>query len=875
MDELRHILGEDRVTTRIVDRLAFAHDASLYRLVPTAIVRPASTEHVRALFAWCAANRNHLTFRTAGTSLSGQAVTSGVLVDLSRDWKSISILDDGKRVLMQPGITGAKVNAQLRRYGRKLGPDPASIIAAMIGGIVANNASGMCCGTAQNSYNTLDAMCYLLADGTLVDTSHADADARLYSESRNIHSEIASIRDFVRANAELTATIRRKYSIKNTIGYSLNAFLDETEPARIIARLLIGSEGTLGFIENVTLNTVPDAVVKHTALVIYASIDEACATVPYWRENHAAAVELMDEAALRSFAHLSSTPRHLRSTKQGTAALLVEFHDQEPPMDTADIVWTTQPSEQAVLWRLRKGLMPTIGAMRPSGSTMINEDIAVPPQYLASLVKDVRKAFNEFGFYDGIIFGHAKDGNIHFVVHQSFNSEHELDRYAQFMDRIAEIVVDRYGGSLKAEHGTGRNMTPYVEKEWGSVAYEVMHRVKEILDPKNILSPDVVLNGDPLAHIKNIKPVPPMPQHAEVDLCIECGFCEHVCPSKGLTLTPRQRIVLQRERVINRGDKSVVRAIDAAFVYDGIETCATDGICATVCPVGIDTGQMVKNMRSTRTSALGRSMARALASNMRFVNSVSWIATSLIRRYGRSSIQRPRLAREPHVIYVQTCPSKWVGKTKDELSLGDVIVTLAERAGLALHILDSRSVCCGQPFSSHGYTDAAELLSDQLLQTLVNEVGGRQIPVFLDTSTCAFAILQKAETLGLDIIDQTKFAELILQRIGVVNPVPNVVIHPGCGTEKLHATQALVNIVQACATEFDLPPSAACCGMAGDRGLRHPELVASALRDEIQEIRWDATLGVSCNVMCEYALHAQSGVKFLSVLHVVERATRY
>ena len=874
MDELRHLLGAERVTTRTIDRLAFAHDASLYRLIPEAVVRPKTREHVQALLRWCAQTNRHLTFRAGGTSLSGQAVTEGILVDLSRDWKDIEILDNGLRVRMQPGITGARVNANLQRYGRKLGPDPASIIAAMIGGIVANNASGMCCGTKQNSYNTLDSMTYILADGTVIDTANDNADSDLQTACPRLHKELLQIRKDVLEDAELLATIRRKYQIKNTIGYSLNALVDEQDPARIVARLLIGSEGTLGFIESVTLRTIPDALNKTTALIFYDSIDDACDVVAYWSYAGAAAVEIMDDASLRSFAHLPTTPEHLRNHTLGAAALLVEFHDAEPPEEDHAIRWTKDPHEQAIIWKLRKGLMPSIGAMRPAGSTMINEDIAVPSHHLAALVKDVRGLFEECGYSEAIIFGHAKDGNIHFVINQSFESESEINRYVHFMEQIADIVVNKYQGSLKAEHGTGRNMTPFVEMEWGSAAYAIMNRIKILLDPRSMFNPGVLLNTDPRAHIKNIKPVPVIGQPA-VDLCIECGFCEHVCPSRGLTLTPRQRIVLQRERVLHVDSPSIIQEIDAAFVYDGIETCSTDGICGTVCPVGIDTGAMITSMRGKRTNRFVRSFAHVLSRNMRLVNFIARTATSIVRRYGTSHRARATIVESPEIFYFQTCPSKWFGAKDGELSLDEVITTLAQRANVRLQVIDSNSLCCGQPFSSQGYSQQAHDVSASMVTHMLNVIQGANVSVFLDASTCAAAIRDAASERGIKIIDQIAFSEIILQRLDVVSPLQNVVVHPGCGVEKLRLTPRLIDVARACSREVYQPPSAACCGMGGDRGIHFPELVHAALLEESREIPEGISLGVSCNALCENALMRETGIRYTSILHLVELATRH
>lgn len=875
MTELRNLLGDDRVSTQIIDRLAFAHDASLYRLVPQAVVRPASVENVQHLLAWCIRTSSHLTFRAAGTSLSGQAVTDGILVDLSRDWTGVTVLDEGRRVRMQPGITGARVNAHLRTHGRKLGPDPASIIAAMIGGIIANNASGMCCGTAQNSYNTLSSMTYVLANGVVVDTAQPDADRHLQEHAPLIHQGIVKIRDDVRADDDLVATIRRKYAIKNTIGYSLNAFLDEDEPARIIARLMIGSEGTLGFISDVTLNTIADATTKWTAMIVYDSVDDACATVPFWRDAGAAAVEIMDDASLRSFAHLATTPDHLRITTPGASALLVEFHDVEPPSTASSVSWTTDPRDQAVLWRLRKGLMPSIGAMRPQGATMINEDIAVPPHHLASLVKDVRASFAEFGYDQGIIFGHAKDGNIHFIVNQSFETLAEIDRYERFMDRIAEIVVDRYAGSLKAEHGTGRNMSPYVEREWGSAAYTVMYRVKELLDPHAILNPDVVLCRDVHAHVKNIKSVPSIGRESTANLCIECGFCEHVCPSRGLTLTPRQRIVLQRERVINANDPALVAEIDESFVYNGIETCAADSMCSVVCPVGIDTGSLIKDMRAENTSRSTRLVASVMSKNMTLVNRIARFGSSVIRRYGRPHRAAIQTLDRPDAIYVQTCPSKTLGAGHDEMSLDDVVISLAQRAGLRLTVIDSDAFCCGQPFASKGFHEAAHEASSELINHLLSHTSGADIPVIIDTSTCAAALAGEASQLGLRVIDQVGYAEMVMKGLSVTTPLERVVVHPGCGVEKLRSTDAFMSVARSCAREVFLPLSAGCCGMGGDRGMIYPELVASALRSEKNEIPAGIEVGVSCNTLCEGALTRQTGIRYVSLLHLVERATRH
>lgn len=879
MDELKRLLGADRVRTSYADRLAFAHDASLYRIVPEVVVRPATPQHITALLRWCTSNKSAVTFRAAGTSLSGQALSYHVLADISRDWTKCDVLDNGARVRMQPGITGARVNAMLRPYGAKLGPDPASIIAAMIGGIVANNASGMCCGTQQNSYNTLDTMEYQLASGIRINTAHERADSMLASAAPQLHRELKALRDQVRGNADLVATIRRKYAIKNTMGYSLNAFLDEDQPARIIARLLIGSEGTLGFIESVTLRTVTAATKTRTTIILYATLDEAAEAVTYWRKHGAAAIEIMDDASLRSVAHLPTTPASLRTIHDGAAALLVEFQDVQPP-HADGVTWATTPSEQAVLWRVRKGLMPTVGSMRPVGTTMINEDIAVPPEHLVSLIRDVQSAFREFSYHDGVIFGHAKDGNIHFVLHQAFETDADTERYDRFMRRIAEIVVDRYQGSLKAEHGTGRNMAPFVEQEWGSVAFDVMRRVKRILDPDGILNPGVILNDDPMVHVRDIKPVPALidPRDETIrpkeDLCIECGFCEHVCPTRAHTLTPRQRIVLQREMLMHHDNPEILKDLTRSFAYDGDGSCATDGMCATVCPVGINTGDMIKHLRAKATPTLVHRLASTIARRMSLVHLGMRAVTSVWKRYGSHHAVKRSRQNDPHMLYVQTCPSRWFGGERDRDSLDEVILALAERAGIRVQAISGHS-CCGQPFSSKGLEDAANAAQEELLRRIESIVRKRDMPVLIDASTCAAAMIDACRARGIRVLDQTAFAELVLQRTPIRHRRTSVAIHPGCGSAKLGRTEAFIRIAELCAVATYLPVDHSCCGMGGDRGILHPELIRAANASAKQQLPSTISLGVSANALCEGALAKTMGIQYVSLLHLVEEVTRF
>ena len=265
--DLGRVVGPSRVLARPIDRLARSADASIYRLIPEAVVRPRSLEDVRGLLSCARRHRRGLTFRTAGTSLSGQAVTDQILVELAHDWGRFRILDGGERIRSQPGVVGGHINRRLAPYARRLGSDPASIDACMLGGIVANNSSGMCCGTSQNAYRMLDSMTFMLADGTVVDTARPDADRRLRAERPDLHAAVLRLRDQVRADPALRERIGRRFALKNTTGYSLQSLLEHDRPADILAHLMVGSEGTLGFWAEVTLRTVPDPPLRATALL--------------------------------------------------------------------------------------------------------------------------------------------------------------------------------------------------------------------------------------------------------------------------------------------------------------------------------------------------------------------------------------------------------------------------------------------------------------------------------------------------------------------------------------------------------------------------------------------------------------------------------
>jgi D-lactate dehydrogenase len=297
---ISRILPERQVITDPLRRLAYGTDASFYRMVPEVVAVVETEQEVQALLQVARAHARPVTFRAAGTSLSGQAITDGVLALIGEAFSTCEIAPDAATVRLGPGIIGGEVNARLAPHGRKIGPDPASINACKVGGIAANNASGMCCGTAQNSYRTLAGLRVVLADGSLLDTEEEFSVAAFRQSHAALLGELGRLGAATRADAELAARIRHKYKIKNTTGYSLNALIDYQDPIEILSHLMIGSEGTLGFLSRITLRTVVEDPCKASALVFFPDIETACQAVIRLKPQPVSAVELLDRSSLRS-----------------------------------------------------------------------------------------------------------------------------------------------------------------------------------------------------------------------------------------------------------------------------------------------------------------------------------------------------------------------------------------------------------------------------------------------------------------------------------------------------------------------------------------------------------------------------------------------
>ena len=1012
MSELKNVVAPDRIYTDELRTLGWGTDASFYRQIPKVVIRSDNEDEVCQIVKLCSKHQLPFTFRAAGTSLSGQSCSDSVLIVAGKHWEKYELGENVDTIRLQPGIVGGKVNEILKPYGRVFPPDPASIGSAMVGGIVVNNASGMNCGVHANSDRMMVSARIILTDGTVLDTGSEESRQSFRKTHPEFLAKIEALRNRVRADEELSTRIRTKYNIKNVTGLNLRPLIAYDDPFDIIAHSIVGSEGTLAFLSEVTMKTLKDYLFKASAMVYFLTMKESCEAVVAMKKLKAgdedlamSAEQLMVKSAeMLDYMSLSSVddPVFLQYKKDVDAgkiegvesgdyhnltAILIETKGvtHEQLLQKIDNIktclsqfslyipaeFTEDPKVYGKYWAIRSGIFPSVGGTRPVGTSCLIEDVAFPIESLPEATVKLQKLIADHGYGDACIYGHAFEGNYHFILNQSFAEKSEVDRYAEMMRDVAKLVVEEYDGSLKAEHGTGRNMAPFVKYEWGEKAYEAMKELKAIFDPDGLLNQGVIFNDDPECFIKCLKPLPVLnydfdsvpdgghylmdpalstaketiEQVKRANKCIECGFCEVNCMSCGLTLSSRMRIAVQREireleaiaRASNGSNTGTAAAERAAILkkqykYYGDQTCATDGLCATSCPMKINTGELTHLIRQLdmNNSKLGYQVGEFAANHMagiksglRFVLDVAHLGhvtlgptlmTHVCRTMNKMGMPlwttaMPKKKRQPKksdltqfiiekslntghaphssqreteggiskVVYFPSCINQTMGLSKEakvKHALVDEIIQLMAKAGYEVIFPDGmEKMCCGQIWESKGMLDIADRKSAELEEALWKASEQGKYPVLCAQSPCLHRMKKVMKKMKL--YEPAEFIMTYLVDRLDFHPIDRpIALHLTCSTREMGVDKDMIALAKLCSTNVYLPEGVGCCGFAGDRGFTFPEMNRYALRKLRPQIEKNhIEVGYSNSRTCEIGLESNTGIPYMSIVYLVNECT--
>ena len=918
---------KDRVYTDHLRRYAYGVDASCYSYLPKVVVKAEDEREVRRLIRLCQQCGTPFTFRAAGSSLSGQCSSEDVLIVCNDGFKKMEVIDDGKALKCECGVIGSDANDLLKPYNRKIGPDPATLATALVGGILNNNSSGMCCGTAQNSYKTIRSIRVVLLDGTVLDTSDKKSIEQFLREKPQMVEEILQLRKEILADEELTHLIHHKYKIKNTTGYGLNSLVDFEDIIDIINHLFIGSEGTLGFVSEIVYNTVEDVPHKGCGLMFFKTLNDASLAVvalANMGRDKVVAAEMMDYQSLKAVQTLENVPDFVREVPEGTSAIL--FQTESYSKETVDenlafikeqlkdiptaipSLYSQDPKEYDSWWAIRKGILPIVGGQRRKGTTVITEDVCFQIEDFTKGIEMLTELFHKYDFVDGgVIFGHALSGNVHFNITPDFSDPKDTKNFGDLVKEMSERVSG-FGGSLKAEHGTGRMVAPFVEMEWGKKAYEINRRIKAIFDPERILNPDVMITDDPDVYKKNLK------AQCVIDdaftICMECGFCEKHCPSRNLTLTPRQRIALLREtkRLENEGNFTLASELRKGYEYFGVDTCAACSMCKGLCPLSIDTAQIALSMR--RIDPPAPELAKKIYDNFsttlqmcRAGVSLEGIAGSIITQKAISKIteglhgvtgvtpyvpkttpkanryklkNRIKPTNFEKVVYFSTCANRAFKPNQgydDDRSLQQVVESLCNKAHIDIiypqHI---ENLCCGLSFEN--YDDVHERAVKDLHDALMKASQNGKYPIVIDHSACFNHAFKHMP--DLEINDISEFlCKYVVPHLDIEKCDERVIVHKQCKIKSLGKSQYIEDLARLCTDHVFNIKSFACDGFAGQKGFFTPELNKCATKDLAGEIaEYGATLGVSSSSTCEIGLGENGGIPFVGVAFLLDRCSK-
>lgn len=925
---------KNRVYKSSILRHAYSVDASCYRYIPQIVVILHSEEEAIQLLKAAKEENISLTFKAAGSSLSGQCSSDSVLVMVNDGFKNIEILEDGKIIELDVGVVASDANLALAKYGRKIGPDPATITAALIGGVVNNNSSGMCCGVSQNSYQTIHSLRAILLDGTVIDTKDEESIKKFLEEKPDLVAGLLALREEIINDEELSSMIKRKYKIKNTTGYGLNSLLDFDNFKDILNHILIGSEGTLAFISKVRFFTVEDYKYKASALLIYKDLDEGAKAVVKLaqlnekHDNIVSAAEMMDFACLRAVKTIEDVKDIVSDLEEGSCAILIqtEANSSEALEENLKIIqedlkdlqvlkefYSSDEKTYTTWWKIRKGILPIVAGLRKPEETIITEDVCFKIENFVDGIKMLQKLFKKHNFPNGVIFGHALAGNLHFNITPNLNDKVEEKNFANLVKDMAIEVVRDFDGSIKAEHGTGRMVAPFIEIEWGKKAYEINRKIKKLFDPEGNLNKDVIITDDAEIYKKNLKKMPKSifdlpPEQEVINKCMECGFCEKHCPSRNFTLTPRQRISILRdvERYISEGNKALADELLKEYEFYGEESCAACSQCLELCPLGIDTAKIAEHLRrenSHKTLKRATSIynnldrvnslakfglnlysfsstilgAKNIAKTTKFLNSKMKFfpyAPEFMPKANNYKLENKNFSNEEKIVYFTACVNQMFkpnSKYKDKRALQEVVESICQKAEISvIYPQNLKKMCCGKMFVN--YEDILMKNEEFLEQELLKASEDGKYKILIDHSSCFYELSKALKNPKLKVLDISEFLLEIKDKVKIQKSEDEILVHQLCLMKKMKKADKILELAQLCSNKVQVIKSLACCGFAGDKGFFLPDLNLTSSKDlKAESLKF--SYGVSSSSTCEIGLSSNSAIEFQNIAYLFDKVS--
>jgi FAD/FMN-containing dehydrogenase/Fe-S oxidoreductase len=836
--------GVDDVDDSALTRSLYSSDASVYRVPPRVVARPRHPDEIAAVLAVARESRTPVTMRGAGTSIAGNAIGPGIVVDTRRHLDQVLSIDpDTATAVVQPGTVHATVQRAAAPYGLRFGPDPSTHTRCTIGGMIGNNA----CGSRALGYGrTVDnvvAMRALTADG---------ADAHVLGDRMAglVDSELALVR-----------TEFGRFSRQGS-GYSLEHLLPER--GRSLDRFLVGTEGTLAVVTEATLRLVREP--GHRVLVVlgYRGMAEAADAVPSVLEHDPVACEGMDERLARLVPAMPSMPA-------GGGWLLVEVagDDRSEVLARCDLVVRAAGAgdhrvvedvgEQAAIWRVREdGAGLAARATDPPGQAGW-EDAAVPPERLGAYLRDFDALLASHGL-DGAPYGHLGDGCLHIRIGFDLASDDGRRRYRVFVQEAADLAAG-HGGSLSGEHGDGRARSELLGRMYSAEALALMGRVKALADPEDLLNPGVLVRPAPLdADVRLAAPMNAGPVRLRlrddlglveaVHRCTGVGKCVAdstgsggvMCPSY-LATGEEKDSTRGRARVLQDAVSGRLPGLEADEVDEALDLCLACKGCLRDCPTGVDMAtykvealhRRYAGKRRPRTHVtLGRLPQLLARTPARVVRAALRTAPGALARAAGVDPRRtlPLPAPRPVSSRRDAAASDpagadvvlWLDTFTDRFApqVADAARRVLQAAGATVHLVADGRSCCGLTLYSTGQLDAAARSLTQMLAAL-DRVGADGLPVVVLEPSCLSLLRHDAVQLIDDpSFDPSRFRSLAehLEATGWEPPDlegVEVVAQPHCHQVAVVGWDRDAALLQRAGAT--LMRVGGCCGLAGDFGM--------------------------------------------------------